>query len=39
MSVVVKTLGVSRSNMHDRLTGSAKPWRRYYKAQDAAVRH
>ncbi len=37
MSVVAETLGVSRSNLHDRLTGSAKPRRRYYKAQDAAV--
>ena len=37
MSVVAKTLGVSRSNLHDRLTGRAKPRRRYHKAQDAAV--
>ena len=37
MSVVAETLGVSRSNLHARLTGSAKPRRRYHKAQDAAV--
>ena len=36
-SVVAETLGVSRSNLHDRLTGSAKPRRRCHKAQDAAV--
>jgi transposase InsO family protein len=34
MSVVAETLGVSRSNLHDRLKGSAKPRRRYQKAQD-----
>ena len=37
MSAVAATLGVSRSNLHGRLTGSAKPRRRYHKAQDAAV--
>ena len=37
MSVVAETLGVSRSNLHDRLVGSAKPRRRYHKAQDAVV--
>ena len=37
MSVVAKTLDVSRSNLHDRLKGGAKPRRRYHKAQDAAV--
>lgn len=37
MSVVAETLGVSRSNLHARVTGSAKPRRRYHKAQDAAV--
>lgn len=37
MSVVATTLGVSRSNLHARLTGNAKPRRRYNKAQDAAV--
>lgn len=37
MSVVAETLGVSRSNLHARVTGSAKSRRRYHKAQDAAV--
>lgn len=37
MSVVAEALGVSRSNLHARVTGSAKPRRRYHKAQDAAV--
>lgn len=37
MSIVAETLGVSRSNLHARMTGSAKPRRRYHKAQDAAV--
>ena len=37
MKVVAETLGVSRSGLHDRLTGSAKPRRRYHKAQDAAI--
>jgi len=37
MSVVAETLGVARSNLHARVTGSAKPRRRYHKAQDAAV--
>ena len=37
MSVVAETLGVSRSNLHARLTGSATPRRRYHKAQDAVV--
>ena len=32
-----RSLGVSRSNLHARVTGSAKPRRRYHKAQDAAV--
>ncbi len=31
---VAKTLGVSRSNLHDRLNGGTKPRRRYHKAQD-----
>ena len=31
------TLGVSRSNLHDRLKGSAKPRRGYHKAQDAVA--
>jgi len=37
MGVVAETLGVSRSNRHNRLKGSAKPRRRYHKAQDAAM--
>ena len=37
MKVVAETLGVSRSNLNARLTGCAKPRRRYHKAQDAAV--
>ena len=37
MKVVAETLGVSRSNLHARMNGSAKPRRRYQKAQDAAV--
>ena len=37
MKVIAETLGVSRSNLHDRLTGRTKPRRRYHKAQDAVV--
>ena len=37
MKAVAETLGVSRSNLVDRLKGKAKPRRRYHKAQDAAV--
>ena len=37
MTAVATTLGVSRSNLHDRVNGSAKPRRGYQKAQDAAV--
>lgn len=37
MKVVATTLGVSRSNLHERLHGSAKPRRSYHKAQDAAM--
>jgi len=37
MSAVAETLGVSRSNLHDRVGGRTKPRRRYHKAQDAAV--
>jgi transposase InsO family protein len=37
VKVVAETLGVSRSNLVERLAGSAKPRRRYQKAQDAAV--
>lgn len=38
MSVVEEALGVFRSNLHARLTGSAKPRRRYHKAQDGERR-
>ena len=34
---VARTLGVSRSNLHDRLNGGTQPRRRYHKAQDAAL--
>jgi putative transposase len=37
MTAVAKVLGVSRSNLHARLTGGAKPRGHYRKAQDAAV--
>ena len=37
MKAVAAALGVSRSNLYDRLNGSAKPRRGYQKAQDAAV--
>lgn len=42
MKAVAATLGVSRSNLHERLNGSAKPRQEqgrvgYHKAQDAAV--
>lgn len=37
MKAVAETLGVARSNLHDRLAGRTKPRRRYHKAQDAAV--
>ena len=37
MSAVAETLGISRSNLHARVTGSTKPRRRYHKAQDAAL--
>jgi len=37
VKAVAETLGVSRSNLHARLNGGAKPRRRYHKAQDAAV--
>ena len=37
MKTVAETLGVSRSNLHGRLNGSAQPRRSYHKAQDAAV--
>ncbi|WP_374299840.1 IS3 family transposase, partial [Paracoccus sp. (in: a-proteobacteria)] len=37
VKAVAETLGVSRSNLIDRLQGKAKPRRRYHKAQDAAL--
>lgn len=37
MTGVAETLSVSRSNLHDRLSGRTKPRRRHHKAQDAAV--
>jgi putative transposase len=37
MKVIAETLGVSRSNLHERLNGNAKPRRAYHKAEDAAV--
>lgn len=37
MKAVAETLGVSRSNLVERLAGGAKPLRRHQKAQDAAV--
>jgi transposase InsO family protein len=37
MSAVAEALGVSRSNLHDRVNGRTKPRRRYHKAQDAAL--
>ncbi|UOA20711.1 hypothetical protein DSM14862_03549 (plasmid) [Sulfitobacter indolifex] len=37
MKMVAQTLGVSRSNLYERQSGSTKPRRSYYKAQDAAL--
>ena len=37
MRRIAKALGVSRSQLHARLQGDAKPRRRYQKAQDAAL--
>ena len=37
MSVVAKAIGVSRSRLHARLSGVARPRRRHHKAADAAV--
>ena len=37
MSAVASTLGVSRSNLHERANGNAKPRGAYRKADDAAV--
>ena len=37
MKAAAPTMGVSRSNLHDRLNGGAQPRRGDHKAQDAAV--
>ncbi len=37
MKAVAQTLGVSRSNLHERQSGSTEPRGSYYKAQDAAL--
>lgn len=37
MKAVAEALGVSRSNLVERLAGGAKPRQRHQKAQDAAV--
>ncbi len=37
MKAVAETLGISRSNLHERVSGRTEPRRRYHKAQDAAV--
>ncbi|ETX26702.1 hypothetical protein RISW2_20615, partial [Roseivivax isoporae LMG 25204] len=37
VKAVAETSGVSRSNLHARLSGCAKPRRRYHNAQDAAL--
>ena len=37
MKAVADVLGVSRSNLHERLKGTTKPRRCYHKAQDAAL--
>lgn len=37
MKIVAEVIGVSHSNLHDRLRQSAEPRRRYHKVQDAAV--
>ena len=37
MKAVAHTLGVSRSNLHERVSGKTKPRRRYHKAQDAVL--
>ena len=37
MSVIARTIGVSRSQLHARLAGRMKPRQRYHKAQDAMV--
>ena len=37
MKAVADTLGVARSNLHERVSGNTKPRRRYHKAQDMAL--
>ena len=37
MKSIAITLGISRSNLIERVNGAAKPRRRYHKAQDAAI--
>ena len=37
MKAVADTLGVSRSNLHERVSDRTKPRRRYHEAQDAAL--
>jgi len=37
MKAVADTLGVARSNLHERVSGKTKPRRRHHKAQDAAL--
>ena len=37
MKAVAIALGVSRSNLHERLNKGTKPRRGYHKAQDAVV--
>lgn len=37
MKTVADVMGVSRSNLHNRLNGRATPRRGYHKTQDAAV--
>ena len=37
MKTVADVMGVSRSNLHDRVRGCIQPRRSYHKAQDAAV--
>ena len=37
MKALAETLGVSRSNLVERLKGERSPRRRYHKAHDAAV--
>jgi hypothetical protein len=37
MKALAKTLGVSRSDLHDRVAGRTRPRRRHHEAQDAAA--